>query len=56
MWKSVDDFKWLKNEPSPNWSLLPPEDTVVEDVWVEIVPGGPGWSLDDVLRAARVKS
>jgi hypothetical protein len=26
MWANVDDFKWLKPEPSPNWSKLPSEE------------------------------
>lgn len=50
-WCQVEDFEWIKPEPSPNWSLLGPEDAVPEEVWAEIVPGGPGWSLDDILRA-----
>ena len=54
MWDQVDDFKWLKAEHSPNWSILPPEATVVDEVWREIVPGGPGWSLSDILRATHV--
>ena len=54
MWDQVDDFKWLKAEQSPNWSLLPPEDTVMDDIWREIVPGGPGWTLEDILKATRV--
>jgi hypothetical protein len=50
----VDDFKWLKTEHSPNWDLLSPEDTVLDDTWREIVPGGPGWTLDDILKATKV--
>lgn len=53
-WDQIDDFKWLKAEQSPNWSFLPPEDIVVEEVWRDIVPGGPGWSIDDILRATKV--
>ncbi|ERF73266.1 hypothetical protein EPUS_03098 [Endocarpon pusillum Z07020] len=54
LWSQIDDFKWLKSTPSPNWSLLPPEDTVTDDAWREVVPGGPGWSLEDILKATRV--
>ncbi|KAJ5306186.1 hypothetical protein PENANT_c024G06233 [Penicillium antarcticum] len=50
-WSQVEDFKWIKPEPSPNWSLLDPNDAVPEEVWAEIVPGGPGWSLEDILHA-----
>lgn len=53
-WDQIDDFKWLKAEQSPNWSLLPAENIVPEEVWREIVPGGPGWSVDDILKATRV--
>ncbi len=53
-WDQIDDFKWHKSEQSPNWSILTPEDAVVEEVWRDIVPGGPGWSLDDILKATKV--
>ena len=54
LWNQVDDFKWLKVEHSPNWDLLGPEDSVLDDTWREIVPGGPGWTLDDILKATKV--
>ncbi|KAJ5725891.1 Tubulin binding cofactor C [Penicillium malachiteum] len=53
-WSQIEDFKWIKPEPSPNWSLLDPSDAIPEEVWTEIVPGGPGWSLDDILRAIKL--
>lgn len=53
-WNEIEDFKWIKPEPSPNWSLLDPADAVPEEVWAEIVPGGPGWSLDDILHAIKL--
>ncbi|SLM40181.1 Tubulin-specific chaperone C [Lasallia pustulata] len=53
-WDQVDDFKWLKAEHSPNWSILPPAEQVPDEVWRDIVPGGPGWSLDDILKATNV--
>ncbi|KAJ9296868.1 hypothetical protein DTO271G3_5067 [Paecilomyces variotii] len=53
-WNEVEDFKWIKLEPSPNWSLLDPNDAVPEEVWAEMVPGGPCWSLEDILRATKV--
>ncbi|KAJ5111266.1 Tubulin binding cofactor C [Penicillium argentinense] len=53
-WSQVEDFKWIKAEPSPNWSLLDPSDAVPEEVWAEIVPGGPGWSLEDILHAIKL--
>ncbi len=55
MFDQVDDFKWLKSEPSPNWSLMKEEDKVPEDTWREVVPGGPGWSVDDILRGVGLR-
>lgn len=53
-WNEIEDFKWAKPEPSRNWSLLGPGDVVPEEVWAEIVPGGPGWSLEDILHAIKL--
>jgi tubulin-specific chaperone C len=53
-WDQIDDFKWLKPEPSPNWRLFDQNDIVAEEVWAEMVPGGPCWSLADILRATKV--
>ncbi|KAL3482443.1 tubulin binding cofactor C-domain-containing protein [Aspergillus californicus] len=55
-WNLVEDFKWIKSEPSPNWSLLGQDAGVPEEVWAEIVPGGPCWSLDEILRAVNIHS
>ena len=49
-WDQVDDFKWLKAEHSPNWSILADEQRLKEVVWVTVVPGGPGVGLDDILK------
>lgn len=54
LWNQVDDFNWLKSEHSPNWSLLSPGDTILDDTWREVVPGEAGWTSDDILRAAWV--
>ncbi|KAL4779811.1 tubulin binding cofactor C-domain-containing protein [Aspergillus varians] len=53
-WNLVEDFKWIKAEPSPNWSLLAQDAGVPEEVWTEIVPGGPCWSSDEILRAVNI--
>ena len=53
-WMNVDDFKWLRQEPSPNWSLLPPEEGVSEGVWREVVPGGPKFGVEEILGAVGV--
>ncbi len=49
-WDQVDDFKWLKAEHSPNWSILPDVEILKEEVWTTVVPGGPGIGLEDILR------
>ena len=54
LWDQVEDFNWIKSDHSPNWSLLDQTTAVPEEVWAEIVPGGPGWSLEDILRATKV--
>ncbi|OXV06043.1 hypothetical protein Egran_06188 [Elaphomyces granulatus] len=53
-WDKVEDFKWIKPEPSPNWCLLDENNTVPEAVWAEMIPGGPSWSVEDILRATKV--
>jgi hypothetical protein len=50
-WKEVDDFKWLRAEASPNWTVLDESKRATEGVWRDIVPGGPGMGTDDVLKA-----
>ncbi|KAK5686295.1 hypothetical protein LTS10_002411 [Elasticomyces elasticus] len=50
-WSEIDDFKWLRSEPSPNWSVLAEEERVDQKLWREVVPGGPGIGVGDVLRA-----
>ncbi len=54
-WDQVDDFKWLKSEHSPNWSILPEEQRLKEETWTKVVPGGPGVGLNDILRKIEIK-
>lgn len=53
-WAQVDDFKWLRSEQSPHWRELPPEERIADDVWRDVVPGGPDLGVEDILRAVRV--
>jgi hypothetical protein len=53
-WNQVDDFKWLKAEHSPNWSIIPEEQRLNEDTWAT-VPGGPGVGLEDILKVVGIK-
>ncbi|PSN62554.1 TBCC-domain-containing protein [Corynespora cassiicola Philippines] len=54
LWDQIDDFKWLKAEPSPHFSILPASNRIEESVWKDKVPGGHSVSLNDILRAVRV--
>lgn len=53
-WQQVDDFKWLRSEPSPNWGILDPSQRVKADVWKDKVPGGPGLGLEEVLQTVHL--
>lgn len=61
-WDQVDDFGWLKTEPSPNWRRLAGEGegqgdhTVPEDFWTTTVKGGPALSTEDILRKAGIRT
>ncbi|KAF8449692.1 tubulin binding cofactor C-domain-containing protein [Terfezia claveryi] len=37
MWDQVDDFKWLRAEHSPNWSVMPEGERVDGRVWQQIM-------------------
>lgn len=53
-WDQVDDFKWLKAEKSPNWSVLPEEERLAEDVWTKSVPGEQGKDMHDILKTVGI--
>ena len=55
-WDQVDDFKWLKAEHSPNWSILPEDQRLKEEIWTKTVHGGPGVGLDDILKKAGISA
>ncbi|KAK5075236.1 hypothetical protein LTR51_003635 [Lithohypha guttulata] len=37
MFDQVDDFKWLRAEPSPNWSLMDDEEQISDGVWSDVL-------------------
>ncbi|KAI0530354.1 tubulin binding cofactor C-domain-containing protein [Xylaria digitata] len=53
-WDKVDDFKWLKDTASPNWSVLAEESRVSNDVWENTVCGKASMSTDDILRELKI--
>ncbi|SZF03720.1 unnamed protein product [Blumeria hordei] len=36
-WDQVDDFKWLRSTPSPNWSVLPENERLSDASWTELL-------------------
>lgn len=64
-WDRVDDFGWLKAEPSPNWARLAAagdevaegeDHAVPEDFWTCTIKGGPHLSTQDILRQAGIRT
>ncbi|KAI1421437.1 tubulin binding cofactor C-domain-containing protein [Xylaria sp. FL1777] len=55
-WDKVDDFKWLKDTASPNWSILDEETRIPRDVWENTVCGKASMSTDDILRELKIVS
>jgi hypothetical protein len=53
-WSEIDDFKWLKIEASPNFSLLAESERIKEEVWRDKVVDSE--DLDDVLRVLGIQS
>jgi hypothetical protein len=53
-WDQIDDFKWLKAEPSPNFCILAEAQTLGEEVWRDKVQGGEDGDLEDILRAVKL--
>lgn len=54
MWDQVDDFKWLKNEPSPHWKLLPDSKRVDGSVWTRTL-NDEHLTVEGVLFAAGMR-
>jgi hypothetical protein len=54
-WDQIDDFKWLKIEPSPNFRLLEESERIKDDVWRATVLEGEDMSLQDVLKTVNVQ-
>ncbi|KAH8668420.1 tubulin binding cofactor C-domain-containing protein [Xylariales sp. PMI_506] len=53
-WDQVDDFKWLKTEPSPHWSKLPDDQRIPEDFWAKDVNGNGSLSTEGILKKVGV--
>lgn len=51
MWDQVDDFKWLKKGQNPHWRVLEGDQRVKEEVWKDVVPGGPNIGPEKIREA-----
>lgn len=49
----IDDFKWLKSEPSPHFEVMGEGEGVSEKVWREVVPGDCATGWKEILEAVR---
>ncbi|KAF2198170.1 TBCC-domain-containing protein [Delitschia confertaspora ATCC 74209] len=48
-WNEIDDFKWLKAEPSPHFRLLVESERIKEEVWKAVVEKGESAGVEEVL-------
>lgn len=53
-WDQIDDFKWLKTEPSPNFRILPDAERVAEDTWRAVVLGSSDTEVGDILSVVGI--
>ncbi len=51
LWSQVDDFKWLRAEQSPHWSVLPEAERVTDIVWRDTVRDGSCEDVEKILQA-----
>ncbi|KAK1753086.1 tubulin binding cofactor C-domain-containing protein [Echria macrotheca] len=54
-WDQVDDFKWLKADHSPNWSILPEEERLGAEAWNKTLQGEPHEAVEDILKKMGVE-
>ncbi|RMZ70591.1 tubulin-specific chaperone c [Pyrenophora seminiperda CCB06] len=49
-WNQIDDFKWLKAEPSPHFSILPKSERIADQVWDNKLSSSDDVSPDTILN------
>ncbi|KAH0346502.1 TBCC-domain-containing protein, partial [Aureobasidium melanogenum] len=54
LYDQVDDFKWLKAEQSPNWSVLNTDKRIKDEIWTDVVPGSPKSGVEEILKAVGI--
>ena len=52
--RNVDDFKWLRSEASPHWSVLDEAERIKPELWKDVVPGGPQLGTEEILKALKI--
>ena len=53
LWDQVNDFKWLKAEPNPHWSILPESSILGEEFWMKTMVNE-DLKVVDILQAAKL--
>lgn len=49
-WGKVRDFKWLKAEASPHWTIKPESERVREEVWSQMLSAEPAVSIERIFQ------
>jgi tubulin-specific chaperone C len=53
LWDQIDDFKWLKAETNPHWSVLPESNRLDETFWGKAMMNE-DLKAADVIQAAKL--
>ncbi|KAK0384603.1 hypothetical protein NLU13_8689 [Sarocladium strictum] len=53
-WDQVDDFKWLKAGPSPNWTTLSEAERLDDEAWTTVVKGTSSTSVEEMLQKLHI--
>lgn len=53
-WNQVNDFHWLRAEPSPHWSMIPETERIKKHTWNQVMAGTLNHGLDDILKAVGI--
>lgn len=49
LWDQVEDFMWLRPEPSPHWKTLAPAEAISDEIWQQVKQGKGGIEIIDTL-------
>ncbi|CAI4220279.1 unnamed protein product, partial [Parascedosporium putredinis] len=54
MWDQVNDFKWLKADHSPNWSVLAQDRRHMNSFWTDVVGGKTELQVIEILKRSGI--